>query len=122
MVLLGGLPELCQDDGELLGVRTDLHVVCGSAYVICDGRDAKRTSGPTRSMTTPSVSFRRIFESVKVTSPNSWTISSIAFGSSGTKTVRSKSQVSHLARLRAAVRRMAVSVESLRPSRWTSRL
>jgi hypothetical protein len=72
-------------------------------------------------MTTPSVWFSLICESANVTSPNNDTISSIAAGKNGTNESRSKSHVSHLERLRAAVRRMAVSVEALRPMRWMRR-
>lgn len=70
-------------------------------------------------MTTPSVSFNLILESLSSTSPRSCTISSIALGKSGTNASWSKSHVSHLARLRAAVSRIAASVDALRDTRWT---
>lgn len=117
MVLCRDCPECRKDLGESLRVGGDLKA---QVSVVHATRAAKVHTAPcTRSITTPRVWFSRICESGRVTSPRSETISSIAAGRNGTKTVLSKSHVSpHLARLLAAVSRIAVSVDALRPRRW----
>jgi len=125
VILLRVRPQRRKDVGELRRVRRDLQVVVPVSRCEYDEergrrrRKGERTCCPTRSMTTPSVWLSRILESLSSTSPNSCTISSMALGRSGTNASWSKSHVSHRARLRAAVSRIAGSVEALRDKRWT---